>query len=146
MDRFRAFSFDTMVQRLEIDFKAFRSVPTRILVGTSSLIFLMLMLASLSISRFVRAYTRVTCKHTAWCDARTTTKDFWHPHSTCATCVPSGRLHEPTTGTSMFHTIVIGSFMKIILGIHYTLSFVLTHCNLIALNKAAHILLLHSFM
>ena len=68
----------------------------------------------------------VTCKHTAWCDARTITEDFWHPHSTCATCVPSGRLHEPTTGTSMFHTIVIGSFMKIILGTHYTLSFV---CN-----------------
>ena len=88
----------------------------------------------------------VTCKHIAWCGARTTTKDFWHPHSTCATCVPSGRLHEPTTGTSMFHTIVIGSFMKIILRTHYTLSFVLTHCKLIALNKAAHIPLLHSFM
>ena len=88
----------------------------------------------------------VTCKHTAWCDARTTTKDFWHPHSTCATCVPSGRLHEPTTGTSMFHTIVIGSFMKIILSTHYTLSFVLTHCKLIALHKAAHIPLLHSIM
>ena len=29
------FSFDTMVQRLEIDIIAFRSVPTRILVGTS---------------------------------------------------------------------------------------------------------------
>ena len=36
--------------------------------------------------------------------------------------------------------------MKIILGTHYRLSFVLAHCKLIALNKAAHIWLLHSIM
>ena len=36
--------------------------------------------------------------------------------------------------------------MKIILGTHYRLSFVLAHCKLLALNKAAHIRLLHSIM
>ena len=72
-----------MVQRLEIDIIAFGSVPARILVGT----FLDPFNANARLSIYFqdcRAYTMVKCKHAAWFDARTTAKDFWHPHPACA--------------------------------------------------------------
>ena len=111
-----------------------------------SLILLILMLASLSISRIVALIPWLSASMPLGSMPGQLRKTSGIHIPPVPHVWPLAGCTNQTTGTYIFHTIVIGSSMKIILSTHYRLSFVLAHCKLIALNKAAHIRLLHSIM